>query len=208
MIQRIALKLTNFIFKNATLDSELFEIYKYGVEITISTMLNIALIIAASVAVSDILSGVIFLAIFISIRSFVGGYHAKTYFMCNAIFVLTYLVVFGVNYLALIFIENDLLTKLLTSLILLGLIPIIAFAPVKNPNKPLSDKQAYLCRTIGISAYILISFIALVLRFSGINYGSFIVITLTAISVMILIEIIKTRRCKRDDQGENRKGYR
>lgn len=196
MIKRIALKITNFIFKNTKLDSDLFEVYKYGVEITISSLLNIILIIAASIVVSDVISGVVFLAVFISLRSFVGGYHAKTYFMCNALFLLTYLTVFYINAAAAL-IDGELLARFLTVLILLGIIPIIAFAPVKNLNKPLSDKQAKLSRIIGIAVFILLSIAGLALYYGNIKYGSFAIITLTSVSVLILIEIIKTRRWKK-----------
>lgn len=197
MIERIALKITNFIFKNTELDSELYEVYKYGIEITISSLLNIVLIIAASIAVSDVVSGVVFLTVFIPLRLFLGGYHAKTYFMCNALFLLTYLMIYYINSAALEFIDGNLLSRLLTVLILLGIIPIIAFAPVENPNKPLSEKQAKISRMIGIAAFILLSIAGLALYYGDIRYGSFTIITLTSVSVLILIEIIKTRRCKK-----------
>lgn len=197
MIQRIAVKVTEFIFKNDKLDSGLFEVYKYGVEITISTLLNVILIITASIAVSDLISGVVFLAVFISLRSFVGGYHAKTYFMCNALFLLTYLVVYYINSTASTLIDGELLSRILTVLILLGIIPIISFAPVKNPNKPLSEKHIRVSRTIGIVIFILLSIMGLALYYGNIRYGSFTIITLTSVSVLILIEIIKTRRWKK-----------
>ena len=197
MLQRLAFKLTNFIFKNTKLDSELFEVYKYGVEITISSLLNIILIIAASIVISDIISGVIFLAVFILLRSFVGGYHAKTYFMCNALFLLTYLVVYYLNSAAAAFIDKELLSRILTVLILLGIIPIIAFAPVKNPYKPLSEKHARVSRMVGIAVYTLLSIVGLAIYYGGIRYGSFTILTLISVSVLIVIETIKTRRCKK-----------
>lgn len=196
MIERIALKITDFIFKNTELDLELLEVYRYGVGITISTLLNVFWIITASVVVSDMLSGVIFLAVFILLRSFVGGYHAKTYFMCNALFLLTYLSVYYINSVVSAFIEDELFSRILTILILLGIIPIIAFAPVQHKNKPLSEKQSRISRIIGITMFILISITALALYYGGIKYGSFIIITLVSASFLILIEIIRIRRWK------------
>lgn len=132
MIKQISLKIVNFIFKNAKLDTELLEVYKYGIEITISSLLNIFWIIAASLVLSDVISGIIFLAVFISLRSFVGGYHAKTYFMCNALFLLTYLLVYYISSIMSVLVEGELFSRLLTILILLGIIPIIAFAPIQH----------------------------------------------------------------------------
>lgn len=197
MIERIALKITNFIYGNAELDSELFEVYKYGAEITLSTLLNSILIIVASIVLSDMISGVVFLAVFILERSFVGGYHAKTYFMCNALFLLTYLSVYYLDLVAEAINNEDLYSRILTVLILMGLIPIIAFAPVKNENKPLSEKHSRICRMIGITAYIIISISALAFHYSSNKYGSFIIMTLSSVSVMILIEKMNTRRWKK-----------
>ncbi len=199
MIERISLKIANFIFKNTELDPELFEVYKYGIEITISTLLNIFWIIAASMVLSDVFSGMIFLAVFISLRSFVGGYHAKTYFMCNALFLLTYLLVYYISSIAVVFVEEELLSRFLTIIILLGIIPIIAFAPVQHKNKPLSEKKSRVYRIIGIATFILISITALALHYGGIKYGSFMIITLASISVLILIEILKPGRRKNND---------
>lgn len=192
MIKRISLKIANFIFKNAKLDTEMFEVYKYGVEITISSLLNIFWIIAASVVLSDVISGVVFLAVFILLRSFVGGYHAKTYFLCNALFLLTFLAVYYTNSVGVAFVDGELLSMILTILILLGIIPIIAFAPVQN--KPLSQKQSRICRIMGILVFIIISIVALALHYGGIKYGSLMIITLISVSVLILIEVLKSGR--------------
>lgn len=197
MIERIALKITNFIFNNTELNSELFDVYKYGVEITISTILNIFWIIMASVVLSDVISGVIYLAVFIMLRTFVGGYHAKTYYMCNALFLLTYLLVYYINSVMTNFIEAELFSRVLTILILLEIIPIIAFAPIQHVNKPLNEKQSRICRIIGIAMFIMISITALGFHYGGVKYGSFIIMTLAAVSVLILIEIIKRKRRKK-----------
>ena len=94
MIKRIAGKITHSLLKNEGSGSERFEFYEHGVEITLSTLINVILIAAAGVLLSDVISGVVFLAVFLSLRAFVGGYHAKNYFIYSAIFLLTYLDVF------------------------------------------------------------------------------------------------------------------
>lgn len=198
MIKRISLKITNFIFRSTTLDTELFEVCKYRIEITISTLLNALLIIAASMIISDIISGMIFLVVYILLLPFVGGYHAKTYFVCNALFLLTYLLIYFISSIALAIVEGELYSRLLTVLILLGIIPIIAFAPVQHKNRPLSEKHLLICRTIGIAAFILISITALALHYGGIKYGSFMIITLASVSVSILIEVSKPDRKNSD----------
>lgn len=199
MIKQISLKTASFIFKNANLDSELFEVYQFGIEFTISTLLNFFWVISISVVLNDVISGIIFLAVFISLRSFTGGYHAKTYFMCNALFILTYLLVYYINSIITMFFEGELFSRILMSLILLGIIPITAFAPVQHKHKLLSQKQARISQIMGIVVFFLISIMALVLHFNGIIYGSFIIITLTSVSVLILIEVLNPERRKTND---------
>lgn len=191
MIKRIARKITHSLLKNEEPDSERFELYEYGAEITLSTLINVILIVTASVLLSDVISGAVFLVVFILLRAFVGGYHTKIYFTYSALFLLTYLAVFYIN-LAAAFIDEKFFSMLLTVLILLGIIPIIAFAPVHS--KPLSEKQTRICRVAGIASFILISITALALHYGNIKYGSFMILTLAAVSVLIIIEILKRGR--------------
>ena len=59
------------------------EYYQYGVEITISSFLNIFLILCLGTVLHKINHAIVFLAVFISLRHLTGGFHASTYFKCN-----------------------------------------------------------------------------------------------------------------------------
>ncbi len=186
MIKQIALKITKLILKNSSPDSDMFEAYKYRVEIILFSLLNFILVIAASIAVSDVVSGVIFPAVFISLRMFVGGYRAKTYLLHSALFLLIYLAAYYINSVVSAFIEEELFSRILTILILLGIIPIIAFSPAQS--QPMSLKRSRICRIMGIALYIVFAITALALHYGGIKYGSFIIITLVSVSVPVLIK--------------------
>lgn len=54
MIRLISENLTKFIYNNIQMENDMTDIYKYGIEITISSALNIILIIFASIIISDI----------------------------------------------------------------------------------------------------------------------------------------------------------
>lgn len=69
-------------------------------------------------------------------------------------------------------------------------LPIIIFSPVKNVHKELTTKKAKKFRVISIVIYICLSALALAAILFEIQYGTSIIVTLTAVSVMILIEII------------------
>lgn len=94
MVCWVSSRILNFLLHNLDIHPEMKEAYQYGIEITISSILNIVLILVCSLIVGDILAGITYLFIFIFLRSFTGGYHATTYFRCNATFVVTFIITF------------------------------------------------------------------------------------------------------------------
>lgn len=188
MIKKVAERITKFICKGSNISSDMQEVYQYGIELTISTLLNILLIVLVSVALCDIFSGLIFLAVFIIIRSFTGGYHARTYFRCNIVFILTFLLVWCAVQGVAAIPDVELAYRLLEAIALLSFIPVIAYAPIENKNKILDNNKH-----IGIILFISIALSALAIQFVDIKYGAIMTLTLSAVSIMMIIEILKKR---------------
>lgn len=92
MLTYYAIKLTNQIYKHCSLSSEKRSIYVYGFELFLSTMLSVVSVLLFALFFSAPETGLIFLFVFMGLRLFSGGYHAKTYGHCfiltNAIFLL------------------------------------------------------------------------------------------------------------------------
>lgn len=193
MIESLAGKLAQFVCAHTKADEQWFEIYKYGIEVTISTFLNVFWVIFASIMLSDVLSGAVFLTVHFFIKPFVGGYHAKTYLMCNVLFVLVFLTAFFSYNLFLQIDEVEFQKVILETLFLFSLIPIITLAPVRNKNKPLTDSETKRYRIIGITLSVFVGLVGLVLFFCSVKMGSLIIITLFVISLMMLIDKIKIR---------------
>lgn len=194
MIKKIAARITKFICKDSEIQTDMQEIYQYGVELTLSTILNIFWIVVASVILSDIFSGLIFLAVFMMIRPFTGGYHAKTYFKCNMVFIITFLLVWYARWGILIIPDIELSYRLLEAIVLLGLIPVIMYSPIENENKRLDRNKRRRFRIIGITLYIIIALLALIVQFVNIRYGAMMLLSMLAVSIMMIIEIIKRWR--------------
>ena len=198
MIERVSLKLLDFVVSHTTIDDDLAEVYKYGIEISISTALNILLTIILSFVLGDVLCGLIFLICMVLIRSYCGGYHADSYFKCN----LTMIILFSITYcVSRVLVCFDIARFYIMILVLtLGFIPIFAFSPVRNKHKELTEEKYTRCRVISFILYITIGMMGLFLISVCPFYGSIIIVTLTEVSVMILIEIFRQRRKK--DEGE------
>ena len=190
MIKRLADKLTKFICSHIDIPPEMADVYKYGFEITISSLLNIIFVLCCGLIIGDIFASVVYLLVFIPIRLFAGGYHATSYVRCNIAMVAAFLLTYAL-YRTLIWLNTDI--RILEAILLANGLPIIIFSPVKNPHKELTPDKAKKFRVISIVIYICLSALALAAILFNIKYGILMIVTLTAVSVMILIEILMQR---------------
>lgn len=192
MIKIIANWILNFVCKNCDISTDLREVYQYGIEITISSIFNILLIIATSLLFRDFLSGMIFLLCFISLRTYSGGYNATTYLRCNVVFLITYILV----EISHIFLSHYFLSNIRFSevLLLIFFLPVLIYAPVHNKHKKLDEKKKHKNKILSVIIYIILAVIALLLHSCKSSYGMTMVMTLAAVSTMILIEIFMQRR--------------
>lgn len=205
MINKMSDMILNFIKANLDFDGELEEVYRYGIEITISSILNIALILTASCIIGDIIIGLTFLLCFIPLRSYCGGYHATTYFRCNLIFLLTFLAVYFSGLMMYTFLTGE-AVEVYEAVLLLGFIPILIFSPVKNINKELDEIQTKKCRFISMIIYAAIGIASIYFVLEEQLYGAIIVMTLASVSVMIMVEIFMQRRGYHETERNNSKG--
>lgn len=187
MIDRLSKWVTAFLIRERSISEENAEIYQYGVEITLSSIFNIVLIMLVSIFAKSILSGMIFLILFITLRQFSGGYHATTYFRCNTIFLLTYVFVLLMSrYVVISFWANCIF-------VLLGIMGLLLFAPVPNVHKPLTRDACKRHKRNAIVIYVLFSLIELLLFEAVPYYSRVLFFTLMAIMMLIIFEIFMQR---------------
>lgn len=164
---------------------------RYGIEITLSSILNILIIFILSIVFSDVIEGLVFLATFISIRQFTGGFHASSYLKCNVTFAACYAtVIYVYHFLNEVFIFN-------IQIILLAIcVATISFVcPIENPHKPITNKDQFIkCKITSIVMFLMWGIIGLFLIKSGCELGKVILITLQLIVLLCLISIILERR--------------
>lgn len=79
MIHTIAQKTADIFCRQNVADEEKKEIYIYGIELLVSSLIGAVLILGISIGIGKIWSGVVFLSVFILVRQYTGGYHADTY---------------------------------------------------------------------------------------------------------------------------------
>jgi len=182
-MEKILVKIVGHWRKSGFIDKSDTDVYIYGLDLLIFTMLNILAIIITSVVINKFVESVILLVAIIPLQSYGGGYHAKTHLRC---FLIMY-----IGWWAVILIM-PLITPFIALIMNIGSIIIIfCLAPVPHVNVTMSaEHRLKLRRLVRLSALVIgLLSIILMLLFSShqINYG---IILSTGLGVVALSMII------------------
>ena len=92
MISKLAKNIAHFfVVKNITEESKEV-IYAYGMELLISDVLNTLIVLMIALISHTLPAVIIFIAVFMVLRRFVGGYHANSHLSCMLTLVMVMLV--------------------------------------------------------------------------------------------------------------------
>ena len=80
--------LLHLLEKNKVIKNENVSIYQYGFEIFISSLITVIIALLWGVILNCIFEAALYFVLFVILRTVCGGYHAKTYWQCNFIFLL------------------------------------------------------------------------------------------------------------------------
>lgn len=192
MIHFVSTQISMLLNRNGFFDSKNIEVYTYGVEIIISSLIGVSIIILIGICFFSLLDAVLFLAPFIVIRSFCGGYHASTYLKCeicsSAVFV--FVSILSKN---LFFPKEQLLIILLLCLIVLGCI-----SPVENEHKPIKKEDKFKMRFVSVFLFFFFIICTMIIGVWVKHAFYQLAYTLISITVLALIGhgIINTRKEK------------
>ena len=198
MIKKLSQYILQYLLRNNVIENtqDEKEYYQYGIEITISSVLNILLILGIGLVTWNILESVIFLLFFIPIRQFTGGFHANTYFKCN----LSFCIVFSIV-LILYHVTMEMMNSYLAILITFTcVILILVECPIENKNKPIPKERkrfhkfmaALLGTVYGIIGTVLVAF--------SNKYGALILYILSSVAVLIIAAIFQEGRLNYEEQ--------
>ena len=148
LLARLAGKIVNNLVHSGVIKEEDAEIYIYGINQILTSVLNVssALIIGLIFGVFPEIA--VFMAAYIPLRSFAGGYHAKTPLSCYVFSVIMLIVVsIGLKYL-------HLADWVYYAVLVAATLVVLVLFPVEDRNKPLDEieQKVYKRRTILIAA--------------------------------------------------------
>ena len=135
--------ITQKLFENHSINKEQYEICKFGIQQGLTILLNIVTIIIVGIIVGVLWQAVLFMVFYFPLRSYAGGYHAKTSVRCYMYSILLIIIVL----LAIKLLVFTRLVYIFAFLISFGIIFILA--PVEDLNKKLDniEKSVYKKRT-------------------------------------------------------------
>ena len=187
--------LINKLLDEKIIDAEKTEIYRTGFMLMFSDIINIALIIFAGLVTKTFVWSVIYLSLMWTVRRFSGGFHAKTYWLCRTVTVGTYIIIMAIGK---IIYDNYILFSSIGCLFCL--VTMLAFSPVRHPNKELSATEEKANKLFSLITTFLCSILSIILSAYKLKIGLIISLTLLAIAILMYAGLLTNRK-----EGQNAK---
>ena len=115
-------------------DSKL-ELYIYGLELLFSSAVSTILLLVLGIVIGALVESIIFIVVFSALRIFAGGFHSRSFILCNLLTVLNFVIVLVIYR----YFSEILFSPVVFSIVFgLSFIICLFFAPVENINNPIN----------------------------------------------------------------------
>ena len=189
MINKISTFISSEFVKHDIISEDAKNIYKYGIEITVSSIIGFIIVSIIGLLFNSLLQTIMFYFIFIFLRSLTGGYHAKTYLKCNLIFgiITLFVIVFSKSVYSM-----QISINVITFLFLPSVAIFIWLAPVENINKPIEMNKRVYYKIISVIISVLLYILSILLYINQhIFEASVITMTVFAVSMLCIMTLIQ-----------------
>ena len=183
-MDKISNKITDYLCLRNFIPEKDREIYNYGFKLILSDIINFSIVILLGLLTNRILEGIVFLITLCGIRRFSGGFHAKTFWLCRVLMILTFIIVWVITELIYNF---RLFFPYVIVVDILALIFIAIFSPIKHPNKKLSKKQVKTNKIKATLAAIILIVISAFLMTFKFKCGMTVSVTIMAVVFLMII---------------------
>lgn len=190
MLSNFSSIIADFFVANNIIPAEEKAIYKYGIEVTLSTATGIIAIAIIGIFAKCYIECMIFLLCFITIRVYSGGYHADTFLKCT----LTFICLFIAFLLTKTYVQLYLTPYFSVVIMIISATNIAVLAPIKNKHKLLTEKEKPRYKKISVAMSVVWTTVAIVLYSVEKIILFSVSITMFIIATLMVAEIIKQRR--------------
>lgn len=200
MIKCFADRITNFLIRNNSVDSEDQDVCSYGMEILICSIINSIIILTLGIVLNKFLQTLVFIVCYCMIRQFAGGYHAKSHIKCIFTFILMYLstviMVENINSLYI----NSMIIIIIDIIICLS---ICILSPVENLNNPLNNTEKVKNKKGAKKRVNLVLLALIIFNIQNINYEYILYCSfaLSWINFMLIMQILINNRGRKNEKN-------
>ena len=192
MISFLCNRLAEFLCDKGIVSEDEKEIYVYGYEMIITTILGAVLVFAVALLTGRFAEALCFFIVFVITRQFCGGYHSQTRTMCSVTFMLCYTSVLFFNTIL-----ESIYTWFMHLLILVPYFAVIlGYSPIVNENKPLTDDEVIINHKKSIIVSVVWFVLSTILLMIMPILSSAMDLTLLVVAVLMMIEVVKRREGK------------
>lgn len=92
-MEKASIKIADILLKKQYIEESMYDVYQYGMQMALEIGLSFITSIVICCLWGKIIEGIIFFAVFIPLRSFLGGFHMKGYMACYICSCVTLIVV-------------------------------------------------------------------------------------------------------------------
>ncbi len=181
MINKLSGKLSNILGDSMNSTDQEKEVYAYSIEVLLSLILNIIILFETAYVIGKIPEFIIFIIFFSGLRTYAGGYHAKSHIECMT----ESFIIFFISAMSTSWFKAG--GELIIAIgIIASIFLVFKYSPSESGNKPLNSNKRKKYKIISRSILILYCLIIIILYFYRIqtNY-----IYLTAVIAMLIESI-------------------
>ena len=188
-LDKLSRRIGDSLVRSNIVKAEDAEIYIYGINQILVSVLNVSTAIIIGLIFGVFFDIAVFMAAYIPLRSFAGGYHAKTPLRCYIFSIIMLIIVsIGMKYLY--------LTEWIYYAVLLAAtLVVFALSPVEDRNKPLDEieHKVYKKRAIFISVTEIL--VGLAFKLMGLN-NLFVAVICSFVALSFMLVAGKFKNCR------------
>ena len=181
MLEKVSDRIAALLVSQGIILEEDSDIYSYGLALIISFLFNTVVMLIVGALVHRFIETLLFLAVFVLLRSFTGGYHADTFLKCM-------LITFSTYSLVIILSSIEVITPIYLSCLAIGFVIVLFTAPVEHPNKEISERKKVHHKITSSVMYIIFSVIGILVNNCNTRFKSVIFFALLADIVLLFIK--------------------
>lgn len=144
MMDKFYKKFSEFLIRNHCIEKDERELYEYAAKVFFQGFANVVIFVLIGIMFAMIKECLSFVSVFIVLRKFTGGLHARKYSHC----LISSTILTIISLIAVRLLEKGTFQITYMCLTIIAVVIICALSPVENKNKPLSKKEMQVYKAI------------------------------------------------------------